>query len=284
MADIYIRNIENFRTAFAQGEYGHGYRDNTVTMAKDNNAVVALSGDYYSIRDTGVVIRNGMLYREQAFRDVCVLYRDGSMRTYSKETFDINEAVAGSAWQAWSFGPRLLENGQPMTNAQFDTDVYKANPRSALGYYEPGHYAFVLVDGRQEGYSTGMTLEELSQLFYDMGCQEAYNLGRRAIRRDGLRRRAGQPALWRRTEYQRYPVYRGGGMMLLRLWKRIRPLVPHLSIILCGLFVVLYVADRFNSNMNFIGNNLSKNLLLLLCIVTLISDIVLVRINRRRRK
>lgn len=52
-------------------------------------------------------------------------------------------------------------------------------------------------------------------------------------------------------------------MMLLRLWKRIRPLVPHLSIILCGLFVVLYVADRFNSNMNFIGNNLSKNLLLL---------------------
>ena len=72
--------------------------------------------------------------------------------------------------------------------------------------------------------------------------------------------------------------------MLLRLWKRIRPLVPHLSIILCGLFVVLYVADRFNSNMNFIGNNLSKNLLLLLCIVTLISDIVLVRINRRRRK
>ena len=176
VADIYIRNIENFRTAFAQGEYGHGYRDNTVTMAKDNHAVVALSGDYYSIRDTGVVIRNGMLYREQAFRDVCVLYRDGSMRTYSKETFDINEAVAGSAWQAWSFGPRLLENGQPMTNAQFDTDVYKANPRSALGYYEPGHYAFVLVDGRQEGYSTGMTLEELSQLFYDMGCQEAYNL------------------------------------------------------------------------------------------------------------
>lgn len=73
-------------------------------------------------------------------------------------------------------------------------------------------------------------------------------------------------------------------MMLLRLWKRIRPLVPHLSIILCGLFVVLYVADRFNSNMNFIGNNLSKNLQLLLCIVTLISDIVLVRINRRRRK
>ena len=73
--------------------------------------------------------------------------------------------------------------------------------------------------------------------------------------------------------------------MLLRLWKRIiRPLVPHMSIILCGVFVVLYVADRLNSNMNFIGSSLSKNLLLLLCIVSLISDIVLIRMNRRRRK
>ena len=176
VADIYIRNIENFRTAFAKGEYGHGYRDNTVTMAKNNQAVVAISGDYYSIRDTGVVIRNGKLYREQAFRDVCVLYRDGTMQTYSKDSFRIDEAVSKGAYQAWSFGPRLLEGGQPMTNAQFDTDVYKANPRSAIGYYEPGHYAFVLVDGRQAGYSTGMTLEELSQLFYEMGCKEAYNL------------------------------------------------------------------------------------------------------------
>jgi exopolysaccharide biosynthesis protein len=34
----------------------------------------------------------------------------------------------------------------------------------------------VVVDGRQEGYSVGMTLSELSQLFYDLGCNAAYNL------------------------------------------------------------------------------------------------------------
>ena len=73
-------------------------------------------------------------------------------------------------------------------------------------------------------------------------------------------------------------------MMLLRLWKRIKPLIPHICIILAGLFVVLYVADRFNSNMNFIGNNISKTLLLILCIVAIISSIILVRINRRRHK
>ena len=68
----------------------------------------------------------------------------------------------------------LLSEGQPMTS--FNSSVGKVNPRSALGYYEPGHYCFVLVDGRQSGYSAGMTLTELSQLFYDLGCKTAYNL------------------------------------------------------------------------------------------------------------
>ena len=67
----------------------------------------------------------------------------------------------------------LLDNGQPMT--EFNSDVQRANPRSAIGYFEPGHYCFVQVDGRIES-SRGMTLEELSQLFADLGCTVAYNL------------------------------------------------------------------------------------------------------------
>ena len=33
-----------------------------------------------------------------------------------------------------------------------------------------------MVDGRQTGYSRGMTLEELAQVFDDLGCTAAYNL------------------------------------------------------------------------------------------------------------
>ena len=49
------------------------------------------------------------------------------------------------------------------------------NPRSVIGYYEPGHYCFVLVDGRRK-YSRGLTMKELSQLMYTLGCVRAYNL------------------------------------------------------------------------------------------------------------
>ena len=52
----------------------------------------------------------------------------------------------------------------------------KANPLCAIGYYEPGHYCFVLVDGRQKGYSWGMAHADLAQVFYDLGCKVAFNL------------------------------------------------------------------------------------------------------------
>ena len=171
-ADIYVRNLENFKTAFGQGDPGK--TDTTVNMAKENNAIVAISGDYFSAHPKGIVIRNGQLYRESKFQDVLVMNNDGSMETFTADKFDIDKVKQSGAWQAWSFGPMLLADGQPMQN--FNTNVAVANPRSAVGYYEPGHYAFLLVDGRQDGYSKGMTMKEMSQLFYDRGCKVAYNL------------------------------------------------------------------------------------------------------------
>lgn len=174
VADVWVKDISSFRTAFAKKQYGQGIHQEFLKMAQDNKAIVAISGDYYSARAKGIVVRNGQLYRDIPFEDVCVLYQDGVMETYTKDTFDIDDAIARKAYQIWSFGPQLLENGQPMQD--FNSSVKKANPRCAIGYYAPGHYCFVTVDGRQPGYSEGITLQALSQLFYDLGCKAAYNL------------------------------------------------------------------------------------------------------------
>jgi len=172
--DIYVADLKYFRTAFATGKYARGVTTTVLKMAKDNQAVAAISGDYYGIRDKGIVIRNGILYREKLYRDVLIMNNDGSMQTFAAAEFDIKTVLKNGAWQGWSFGPMLLKDGQPMTS--FDSDVNLANPRGTIGYYEPGHYCFVLVDGRQPGYSEGMTTRQLSQLFYDLGCIVAYNL------------------------------------------------------------------------------------------------------------
>ena len=176
VADIYVRDITCFQTALANNTYGSGFRDSIEDMAVLNSALLAVNGDYYGNTSEGVVIRNGMIYRANPTDcDVCVLYYDGTMKVMSGDSFDLEEAIEDGAWQAWTFGPALLDTGgQPIASFSSTNRIISANPRTAIGYYEPGHYCLVVVDGRGE--SAGISLPRLSQLFYDLGCTAAYNL------------------------------------------------------------------------------------------------------------
>ena len=176
LADIYVRDITCFQSALARDTYGSGFRDSITDMALLNNALLAINGDYYGNTSEGVVIRNGMIYRaNKTDCDVCVLYYDGTMRVMPGDSFSVEEAVAQGAWQAWTFGPALLDtDGSVLTSFASTNRIISANPRTAIGYYEPGHYCMVVVDGRGE--SAGITLPDLSQLFHDLGCTAAYNL------------------------------------------------------------------------------------------------------------
>jgi exopolysaccharide biosynthesis protein len=174
VADVYVKNIDALKTAFAKGKYGKNIYDFPLTTANENQAVFAVTGDYYSARSQGIVVRNGTLYRDVPNTDVCVLYNDGEMKTYDSAIFNLTDALTRGIWQSWSFGPPLLdENGGKLS--EFNSTLTDRHPRSAIGYYAPGHYCFVVVDGRQKDYSIGMNLTELSTLFESLGCKQAYN-------------------------------------------------------------------------------------------------------------
>jgi len=176
LADIYVRDITCFRSALAQNTYGIGFRDSITDMAVLNNALLAVNGDYYGNTSEGVVIRNGVIYRANVTDcDVCVLYYDGTMKVMPGSSFSVQDAIEDGAWQAWTFGPALLDtDGSVITSFASTRRIISANPRTAIGYYEPGHYCMVVVDGRGE--STGITLQDLSRLFANLGCTAAYNL------------------------------------------------------------------------------------------------------------
>lgn len=174
VADFYIKSVENLRTAMAGDEFSTGKADSVLNLAIKNNALLAVSGDYFGIRQRGIVIRNGEVYRKTKAHEICVLYQNGTMETYSFSDFDVEKAIAGGAWQAWDFGPALLDSeGRAVT--VFHPGIAGKNPRIAIGYFEPGHYALVAVDGRQS-HSEGITLPDLAKLFESLGCKRAYNL------------------------------------------------------------------------------------------------------------
>ncbi|MDD3400455.1 MAG: phosphodiester glycosidase family protein [Eubacteriales bacterium] len=173
VADIYVRNVDLLSTALVDDKVGGNHHDYTHNIAASVDALFAINGDYCGNRHEGIVIRNGILYRDTLNEDTCVLYKDGTMVTYSSDETSGETYVANGALQVWSFGPELLENGQ--VRDDFTEGIKGCNPRTLIGYVAPGHYIIVVVDGRQES-SVGMTFHECSELMSDLGCTVAYNL------------------------------------------------------------------------------------------------------------
>lgn len=169
VADIWLRSSEYLRTAYVT----NGYRS-VHDMAAESNAILAIDGDYAFSREYGPIVRNGAFLRDTGFDDILVYYTDGSMRIFRGNAFDMDAEMEKGAVQVWSFGPALLD-AEGKSIDKFNTNIAGLNPRAALGYYEPGHYCFVVVDGRGENGSRGYKLEELSRLFESLGCTLAYN-------------------------------------------------------------------------------------------------------------
>lgn len=178
VADVYVTDASVIKTAFADGTFGKNIKDSVYNMATENNAIFAINGDFYGNSERSIVIRNGVKYRDDNNdADICVLFTDGTLKTYSPSEYNSDEIIAQGAWQAWNFGPALLD-GSGNVLSTFNTTSYlnSQNPRSAIGCVSAGHYVFVTVDGRMEGYSRGATLSELAAIMCDEGCQSAFNL------------------------------------------------------------------------------------------------------------
>jgi exopolysaccharide biosynthesis protein len=178
LADIEVSNVAYLKCALAQGTYGRNVKQTTSEMAQDNDAILAINGDYYGWRDDGFVVRNGVLYRDtpSSGTDCLVVGSDGEMYAASEDATDAQSLVDDGAWQVLSFGPVLIEDGQVMVDANDEVSQSKQyNPRTAVAMVEPLHYLFCVSDGRTSE-STGLSLQELAEVLLDAGATFAYNL------------------------------------------------------------------------------------------------------------
>jgi len=183
-ADVQVADATLVRSAFAQDEFGRNITEKPSTIAADHAAVLAINGDYYGFRDTGIVIRNGVIYRDEPARDGLVLFADGTVEAYDETATSAEELLAAGAWNTLSFGPTVLADGQVpagIEDIEIDTNVGNHSiqgeqPRTAVGVIGTNHLVLLVVDGRDEGYSRGATLPELGEILADLGCTTGYNL------------------------------------------------------------------------------------------------------------
>lgn len=179
IADVVISSIGNLRTGLAQGSFGRNITDTTSNIASECNAILAINGDYYGFRDTGMVIRNSYLYRSSArssSSEALAIYENGNMCILNESEIDADNLLADGVVQLFSFGPGLIKDGSiAVSDEQEVEQSMRSNPRTAIGMISPLHYIFVVSDGRTSE-STGLSLSQLAQVMLDAGCTAAYNL------------------------------------------------------------------------------------------------------------
>lgn len=180
IADITVSSSDYLKTALAQNTYGTNVTAKTSVTAAENNAILAVNGDYYGANSTGYVIRNGVVYRDTVREDSSngdlAIYKDGSFKIIYEDEISADQLVKDGVVNLLAFGPSLVENGEITVDTNSEVGQSMAsNPRTAIGIVDENHYIIVVSDGRTSE-SEGLSLYQLAEVMKSYGVKTAYNL------------------------------------------------------------------------------------------------------------
>lgn len=181
-SEIKIAHPSQFRRFLAGGEFGSDKLYVTTEMARSVNAVVASSGDFYSYRQAGTLVYDGIVRRvTNGLVDTCYIDKNGdllfSSRNDRRNAEESQQFVDdNSILFSLAFGPILIEDGEVVTPDSYAVgEINDRFPRSALCQLGKLHYLLAVVNAEGEHQITP-TLHEFGQNLVDSGVRKAYTL------------------------------------------------------------------------------------------------------------
>ena len=180
VADVTVSSSDYLKTAFAQNSFGTNVTAKTSVTAAENDAILAVNGDYYGANSSGYVIRNGVIYRdtvrENSNNGDLAIYKDGSFKIIYEDQISAEQLVKDGVVNLLAFGPTLVENGEIAVGTNEEVGrAMASNPRSAIGIIDENHYIIVVSDGRTSE-SKGLSLYQMAEIMKSYGVKTAYNL------------------------------------------------------------------------------------------------------------
>lgn len=180
--EIKLQNGTQLRTLKA-GPYGSTREVRGAVMAKRVEAVLAISGDFFSYHNRGYIVRQGVFYRNKANgeQDVLIIDKKGDLDLLIRPTAPDIEAYEAKRKediaQAFTFGPALVQNGQRIAElTELKGDPGKAQ-RLALCQVDELTYLVVYAEGPNDVNSVGLSIPQFADLVASFPqVKTAYNL------------------------------------------------------------------------------------------------------------
>ena len=177
-----IPNPQRIQVATAEDIQEKG--DTTSRIAKKNNAVAAINGGgFYDPNGTGTgrlpygfIIHEGKYLLGQQADDKERVDFVGMTRSRNLIAGNYNKKALHDlgVTEGLTFGPPLIMNGKKVIRS--GDGGWGISPRSAIGQKKDGTMMFLVIDGRQPGYSIGATWVDVQNIMDEKGAYIAANL------------------------------------------------------------------------------------------------------------
>ncbi|MDO7905650.1 phosphodiester glycosidase family protein [Paenibacillus sp. JX-17] len=163
------------------GKAGKG--EHVSSMAKRLGAVAGVNGGGFAdpnwsgngFKPIGVVISQGQLYYNgldgKKSTQIVGIDKQGKMIAGN---YTLSELSKLQVQEAVTFQPRLIVNGKGLIRSA--SEGWGIAPRTAMGQRADGAILFVVIDGRQPGYSIGANLYDIQNILLKHGAVIAANL------------------------------------------------------------------------------------------------------------
>ena len=157
----------------AQKKYGDPDSD---LYIENYNVIASTNGDGYNMstgEPGGLLVMKGIEYHPIDKGGFFAILDDGTAIIGTQEEWatykdQVQEAIGG-------FGTRLVKDGEICVTRTESYYVDRA-PRTAVGITRTGKVVLMVLDGRQEPFSCGGSMEEIAQIMREAGCVDAINL------------------------------------------------------------------------------------------------------------
>ena len=171
------------RIELALSKYFGTWGQHITTITRENDALIGINASAFEDENmvgngskaTGVVIKDGKI----VYQGVPTSYGGGIIGFTSDHVLMLSkksptQAIKDGIVDAVEFGPFLIVNGK----ASFikGNGGWGIAPRTAIAQRKDGIVLFLIIDGRQPGYSLGIDMVEMTKILQNYGAYNAANL------------------------------------------------------------------------------------------------------------
>ena len=181
-AEVKTADGSQVRRMIANNSYGSDVQLYPTDMAASANAVIAISGDFYTFRQLGITVYQRQLYRfAPKSVDTCFFTSTGDMLfSRAGEISSQDEAqqfiTDNDVTFAVAFGPVMVEDGQAVECSSYPIgEVNRTYSRTVIGMRDTRHYILMTVN-YEDNHSVAATLNDATSFILTKGVVKAYAL------------------------------------------------------------------------------------------------------------